>query len=290
MVPSNYLIRNRRIGVQELETIRHYIKEHWAAGRSAISRSLCESWNWRQANGRLKDRACRVLLLELEGQGEIELPPRIFYNNRGKKQPDGSGFQIDEALVSGSISHYCSLTLNMVRGTREEKLWDYLVHTYHYLGKPWIVGSYLKYLAYLDDRLVACLGWGSAAWRVACRDTVIGWDCSQRKKNLPLVANNVRFLILPWVQVEHLASKVLAANIRVLAKDWLSFYHQPIVLLETFVDLGRFRGTCYRAANWQYVGDTKGIAKSGNRHHRHDQPKGVFLYPLSRDYREKLNG
>lgn len=118
---------------------------------------------------------------------------------------------------------------------------------------------------------------------------MIGWSCSQRKKNLPLVANNVRFLILPWVQVEHLASKVLAANIRVLPGDWLSFYCQPLVLLETFVDLGRFRGTCYRAANWQYVGETQGIAKRGNRHHRHDQPKGVFLYPLSRNYRERLN-
>jgi len=254
---SNYLIRNRQIGFQELEIIRRYIKEHWAAGRSAISRVLCEYWNWRQANGRLKDRACRVPLLELEGRGEIELPPRKFYHNRSKKPPDGSGFQIDEALLSGSISQYRSLTLNMVRGTREEKLWDYLVHTYHYLGNPWIVGSYLKYLAYLDDQLIACLGWGSAAWRVACRDTVIGWSCPQRKKNLPLVANNVRFLILPWVQVEHLASKVLAANIRVLPGDWLSFYGQPLVLLETFVDLGRFRGTCYRAANWQYVGKPK---------------------------------
>src|SRR5665811_1122125 len=118
--------------------------------------------------------------------------------------------------------------------------------------------------AYLDGRLVACLGWGSAAWRVSCRDAFIGWDQARRKQNLSLVANNVRFLILPWVQVEHLASKVLAANIRRLAADWQAYYCQPIVLLETFVDQARFRGTCYRAANWQYVGATQGTAKRGN--------------------------
>jgi len=150
------------------------------------------------------------------------------------------------------------------------------------------VGAYLKYLAYLDGRPVACLGWGSAAWRVSCRDAFIGWDRARRQRNLSQLVNNVRFLILPWVQVEHLASKVLAANIRRLAADWQAYYNQAIVLLETFVDQARFPGTCYRAANWQYVGTTRGIAKSGNRHYRHDQCKAVFLYPLRRDFRERL--
>ncbi|MEK7850712.1 MAG: Druantia anti-phage system protein DruA, partial [Deltaproteobacteria bacterium] len=153
----------------------------------------------------------------------------------------------------------------------------------------WIVGSYLKYLAYLDDQLVACLGWGSAAWKVACRDSLIGWSTPLRKKNLSKVANNVRFLVLPWVKVEHLASKVLAANVKRLAADWHSLYQESIVLLETFVDISRFRGTCYRAANWRYVGDTKGIAKSGNVHCYHGQPKAVYLYPLGSDFRERLH-
>ena len=177
----------------------------------------------------------------------------------------------------------------MVRFTPEEKLWDHLVHTYHYLGHPWIVGSYLKYLAYLDGRLVACLGWGSASWKVACRDSFIGWGTPIRKKNLSQVVNNVRFLILPWVKVEHLASKVLAANIKRLAADWHSLYQESIVLLETFVDVARFHGTCYRAANWRYVGDTRGIAKSGNGHAYHGQPKAVYLYPLAKDFRERLH-
>lgn len=149
--------------------------------------------------------------------------------------------------------------------------------------------SYLKYLVYLDDHLVACLGWGSASWKVACRDGFIGWSKTDREKNLSKVVNNVRFLILPWVRVENLASKVLAVNIRRLAEYWFSLYREPIVLLETFVELSRFQGTCYRAANWRYVGDTRGIAKSGNGHAYHGQAKAVYLYPLTKDFRERLH-
>ena len=290
MSQSTYCIRGRQLGPDELETIRGVSEQYWSQGRSAISRALCEHWDWRQANGRLKDRGCRVMLLELAARGEIELPPRKKYNNRGKKPPDAPDIPVTTEALTGSVSQFGSLTIDMVRGSAREKLWDYLVYTHHYLGCPWIVGAYLKYLAYLDGRLVACLGWGSAAWRVACRDAFIGWDQARRKQNLSLVANNVRFLILPWVQVEHLASKVLAANIRRLAADWQAYYCQPLVLLETFVDQARFRGTCYRAANWRYVGATQGTAKRGNHHHRHDQPKAVFLYPLCRDFREQLHG
>jgi len=289
MSQSTYCIRGRQLGPNELETIRGVSERYWSQGRSAISRALCEHWDWRQANGRLKDRACRVMLLELAARGEIELPPRKKYNNRAKKPPDATDIPVTTEALTGSVSLFGSLTIEMVRGSAREKVWDYLVYTHHYLGCPWIVGAYLKYLAYLDGRLVACLGWGSAAWRVACRDTFIGWDQARRKQNLSLLANNVRFLILPWVQVEHLASQVLAANIRRLAADWQAYYCQPLVLLETFVDQARFRGTCYRAANWQYVGATQGTAKRGNRHFRHDQPKAVFLYPLCRDFRERLN-
>jgi len=229
--------------------------------------------------------------LALESKGVIKLPARLrvreSFNRRGQTLPDLC--EIDQTAVTGKVSEFRSLTIEMVRFTPKEKLWDHLVHTYHYLGHPWIVGSYLKYLAYLDGRLVACLGWGSASWKVACRDRFIGWDTPLRKKNLSQVANNVRFLILPWVKVEHLASKVLAANIKHLAADWHSLYQESIVLLETFVDVARFQGTCYRAANWRYVGDTLGIAKSGNGHCYHGQPKAVYLYPLGSDFRERLH-
>ncbi len=290
MVQRVYHIRGRHIGSAELEEIKSYVKAYWSRGRSAISRALCEHWDWRQANGRLKDRACRVLLLALEGNGEIELPRRIKYNNRCKKPPDGSRYCLSQDEITGKVSDFRSLTLQMVRLSPKEGLWDHLVHEYHYLGNPWIVGSHLKYLAYLDGQLVACLGWGSAAWKVGCRDEYIGWDRASRKKNLALLANNVRFLVLPWVRVENLASKALAANIARVATDWQVFYQQPLVLLETFVDVSRYRGTCYRAANWIHVGQTLGVAKSGNRHFHHGRPKAVYLYPLSKDFRERLNG
>lgn len=226
----------------------------------------------------------------MEARGQIELPGRIKYNNRCKKPPDGSQYSISKDEITGKVSDFDSLTLEMVRLSPKEGLWDHLVHEYHYLGYPWIVGSHLKYLAYLDGRPVACLGWGSAAWKVACRDHFIGWNHQSRKKNLALLANNVRFLVLPWVRVKHLASKVLAANLGQLPRDWQAFYQQPLVLLETFVDMARYRGTCYRAANWIHVGQSLGVAKSGNRHFPHGQSKAVYVYPLTRDFRERLNG
>jgi hypothetical protein len=178
----------------------------------------------------------------------------------------------------------------MVRQTPDEALWDYLIDSHHYLGRPWIVGACLKYLAYLDGRLVACLGWGAAAWKVQCRDGVIGWDTATRQTNLHKVVNNVRFLILPWVRVKHLASKVLAANLRVLVCDWQRFYSQEISLAETFVDTERFAGTCYKAANWTRIGETKGRGKY-DRYNRFDSSvKAVYLYPLAGNYRERLNG
>jgi len=178
----------------------------------------------------------------------------------------------------------------MVRKSGEEPLWDFLIHRYHYLARPLLVGSYLKYLVHLDGHLVAAMGWASAALKVASRDTFIGWDPQTRKRNLHQVVNNVRFLILPWVRIKHLASKILGASARTLQRDWQGFYNTPIQLLETFVDMARFPGTSYRAANWLYLGHTKGSAKRGNRYTYHGQAKAVFVYPLNRHFRERLHG
>jgi len=176
----------------------------------------------------------------------------------------------------------------MVRSTPDERLWDYLIERYHYLGHPRIVGAYLKYIARLDGRPVACLGWGSAAWKVGCRDAFIGWDPPTREANLDKVVNNVRFLILPWVRVTHLASKLLAVNVKILVRDWHDYYRQPLALLETFVEKDRFEGTCYKAANWLQIGLTKGRGKYDQ--HTYSKPiKAVFVYPLRKDFREMLH-
>jgi hypothetical protein len=180
------------------------------------------------------------------------------------------------------------LTIEMVRQTDREYLWDYLVHTYHYLGNPGIVGSHLKYLVYVNDQVAACLGWGAPAWRVRAREEFIGWNDTQKRHNLHLIVNNVRFLILPWIKIKYLASQAMAATIRRLPSDWHSFYGHPIILLETFVDTARFAGTCYKAGNWIYVGHTKGIAKRGHHHVHHGRIKAVYLYPLAKDFKERL--
>jgi len=284
------VIRGRSIGDKELEEIRALVQEYWQKGRAEISRQICHLWEWKQPNGWLKDRACRDMLLMLEQRGLISLPKRKNPGPQGKKNVQPQGFLIDTSVCKGSITDYSSLTFSMVRKSSKEKLWDHLVHTHHYLGKPFIVGSYLKYIAYLDGQIVACIGWGSAAWKVNDRDQFIGWDQETRKRNLHLIADNVRFLILPWVQVPHLASKILAANAKLLKRDWLDFYNVPLALLETFVDTSRFYGTCYKAANWTHVGSTSGSAKRGASYHYHGLSKAVFVYPLDKKFRERLHG
>jgi hypothetical protein len=290
MAESLYHIRGRYIDQDDIHDIRAIISNHWANGRSAISRRICERWDWRQPNGQLKEMACRALLLALEAKGALELPPRQKESFRAPRRTDRQVFAVDTSTLEGSVAEFRSLTINMVRRSPDEALWDYLVDRYHFLGRPWIVGSYLKHLVYLDGRLVACLGWGSAAWKVGCRDTFIGWDAETRKANLHKVVNNVRFLILPWVRVEHLASKVLALNLRVLASDWQRFYSHEIALAETFVDTERFQGTCYKAANWTRIGETKGRGKYDRENRFAASVKAVYLYPLTRDYRERLHG
>jgi hypothetical protein len=282
-----YHIRGRDITPDDLDTIRGLVAQHWDKGRTVISRLLCEHWDWRQANGALKDRACRVLLLSLEQKGAIELPPSQSPIIRTGRKTHCRTFTYDTTPLDGCASRTEQLRFSMVRRTAEEGFWNYLIATYHYLGNPKIVGSYLKYLVYQGGRPVAALGWGSAAWRVAARDRFIGWDNDRRLVNLHKVAGNVRFLILPWVRVKCLASRILAANVRRLPHDWQAFYNQRLVLLETFVDTTRFAGTCYKAANWHHVGLTRGRGKYGPN--TPGQPvKAVFLYPLASNFRELL--
>jgi len=285
-----YKIRGRQIREEDLSVIRDTISRHWERGRTAISRVLCEHWDWRQPNGQLKGMACRALLLKLQEKQVVNLPPPLSTTNHRKpRKAVRRSYNYDTSEIHGTVSEFGSLKIEMVRHTPDEGLWDHLVDKYHYLGRPRIVGAYLKYLAYLDGHLVACLGWGSAAWKVECRDRFIGWEPRTREANLYKVVNNVRFLIPGWVSVEHLASKLLSANIRMLPGDWQAFYRHPVALLETFVDTTRFQGTCYRAANWVYAGLTKGRGRY-DRYNRCMEPvKAVYLYPLGKRFREALH-
>jgi len=279
--------RARQLECEDIRFIQALISKHHQRGRSHISRVLCEAWQWVQPNGKLKEYAARDLLLRLEEQGLIELPKRLRpKNNLKEKSLDQVPLFLQEPL-NGSAGEHDRPCIELVH-SQDNYLWDYLVHHYHYLGLPKLVGEHLRYLVTINGQVVACLSWASAAWKVKARDQFIGWDETTKRRNLHLIANNTRFLIPDWVRVKHLASRVLALNLRRLNADWQRIYGHPIYLAETFVDISRFEGTCYRAANWLCVGQTKGSAKKGNAYRYHGQPKALYLYPLHRHFRRYL--
>ena len=281
--------RSRELDAGDIAFIRQAIDTDYARGRSHISRVLCAHWDWRQGNGKFKEYAARDLLLRLEEVGLVRLPPRQRPKNNLKAADFSRIPWFVQQPLSGRVDAYPPPRLGAAEGA-ERYLWDYLVHHHHYLGRPRLVGEHLKQLVWLDEQVVGCIGWASAAWKVGCRDERIGWSTAQRRARLPAVVNNVRFLVLPWIRVEHLASKVLAGSLRGLDRAWQARYGHGVALAETFVDPSRFTGTCYRAANWQCVGQTRGHAKRGNRYSAHAQPKDVWLYPLHRRWRERLRG
>jgi hypothetical protein len=290
MVMLPITIRNRTIAESDLELIQTTINNHWDKGRTHISKILCQKWNWIQSNGCLKDMACREILLTLYRKELIHLPPGKHDGRNQIRNRSIPFIKIDQNPIEANFSDLDPPDLRLVRHTPLEPLYNSLVQQYHYLGYRQIVGGHLKYIAFITNQPVACLGWGSAAWSVRSRDSFIGWDKPTKEKNLHGVANNTRFLILPWVSVKCLASKILALNIKRISEDWFRLYHHPLHLLETFVEKDRFKGTCYKAANWIYVGQTKGIAKRGHDHLSHGNIKDLYLYPLGKDFREKLIG
>jgi len=283
--PSLFRYRARCIGPADLAFIRSTIAAHAAEGRTRISQVLCAVWDWRQPNGALKAYACRDLLLRLEERGYVTLPPR-------RRAPDGPCQQdrLSAPPPPGPPLTTADLDTLVVRPVTpaERPLWKSLLAHYHYLGYARSVGEQLGYVTHLQGQLVGCLAWGAAAYRNGPRDGYLGWDLATKRARLPLVVQNTRFLLVPWVQVPHLASKVLAATLRRLSADWQVAYGHTLLLAETFVDPTRFRGTCYRAANWIGLGLTQGAGKHGNRYRRHGVPKRVFVYPLARQARERL--
>jgi len=279
------MYRGRTLGSNEIHFIRELIAAHPQASRYALSRQLCSAWDWKQANGELCDMVCRGLLLMLARAGEIELPEaRRAVLPRKPPEP----VVPDNRPVCGPLSGIGKIDIEPVRRTPQEALFNSLLQQYHYLGYQQPVGEHLKYLVTARGQAIACLAWSSAARHLGCRDRFIGWDAEQRRRNLPLLAYNTRFLILPWVRVEHLASHLLGRMAARMARDWERFYAHPVHLLETFVDPQRFRGTCYRAANWQLLGHTTGRGKNDLTHRANRPCKQVLVYPLHRRFRELL--
>ncbi len=284
---ESLIIRNREITAKDLIFIQAVVYENWDKGRTHISRVLCQKWNWIQPNGRLKDMACRELLLTLHRKGLLDYPHPIqkTYNH---KRTGPKNIEVDTTPISCNISELGPVQVKMVRHTDLEPIYDSLIDQYHYLGYVQIVGHHLKYMAFAGDTPVACIGWGSAAWAVESREQFIGWIQPVKNKNLHFVMNNTRFLVLPFVTVKCLASKVLSLNIKRISADWLKIYHYPLYMLETFVEQSRFKGICYQASNWIKVGETKGTSKKGHKHLKHGKIKDVYLYPLNKNFKKLL--
>lgn len=284
--------RGKTYTSREIDEIREVIAAHREKSRWFISRELCRKWNWVQPNGVLKDMICRGLLLRLNAQGLIELPPptkKPPYLLSEHRKP--AFVQIDQTPIVSKVSDLKPIEVLQVRRTLFEKLYKGLIEQYHYLGYTRPVGEHLEYIAWSRGRPVACLGWCSAPRHIGCRDRYLGWMKEQRLKNLSRVVINTRFLILPWVKVPHLASHLLGLIARRISSDWEEVYHHDVLWLETFVDPERgYQGTCYRAANWIYLGQTTGRGKDDQTHKANRSLKLVFGYPLRKDFREALHG
>lgn len=282
-------IQGRHLTEQDIAWIRELIHCHPDWNRTRLSRELCATWNWTNGNGQLKDMACRTMLLKLERLGHIHLPAARAVGV-GNATRIVRSVAHDTTPVSGPLRDLLPLRIEIVKTSASSVLFRHLLAAYHYLGFCGAVGENMKYLVYdRYGRPLACLLFGSAAWKVAPRDAWIRWTPGVRRNSLSLVTNNMRFLILPWVTVPNLASHLLSRIASRICRDWMDKYGHPVHLLETFVEQQRFRGTCYRAANWIQVGQTQGRSRNDTHHTLSVTRKDVYVYALVPNAREVLS-
>ena len=287
---SEWKYRGRVITADDITSIRQMIAENPGASRRRLSEKLCEAWQWKQANGALRDMVCRGLLRMLHRAGEIQLPPIRFQTlNPFVRRSTPTPMLIDMAPIAGALKELQPVELQQVRRTGDEPLFNSLMEQHHYLRYEQPVGEHLKYLAWAQGRPIACLAWSSAPRHLGSRDRYIGWNAEARRRNIRFIAYNTRFLILPWVRVPHQASHLLGRMAAILSDDWHRMYCHPIYFAETFIDPGRFRGTCYRAANWQLLGLTTGRGKNDQTNQPNRPIKQILGLPLTPRFREYLS-
>jgi hypothetical protein len=282
--------RGRDLRVDEVAELRQLIAQNPELSRRRLSLKVCEAWNWVQPNGQPRDMVCRSLLLALHRAGHLALPAKRQSppNNAIRHRRAAPAAPCDTTLIAGTLAWLGPLDIRLVRRAEGEALFAQLLSHYHYLGYSRPVGEHLKYLVWAQQRPIACLGWSSAPRQLNLRDQLIGAPKAAYRHHLPWIAYNTRYLIAPWVKVPHLASHLLGRIARRLSDDWQELYHHPIVLLESFVDIERFHGTCYRAANWTCVGCSVGRGTKSKRGGPPASIKELWVYPLDRNFRQKL--
>lgn len=282
--------QGRAVTLLDVVFIRALIAAHPEASRRRLSGLLCEAWNWRQKNGALRAMVCRGLMLALHRAGYIELPPvkqRQKHNplaDRRAPEP----VEVDRSPLCTDLHEMEPVTFRQVRRTPHEAMFNSLMHTEHYLGYAKPVGESLKFVAFSGSRPVALFAWSSAPRHLAPRDRYIGWSPEQLRRGISGIAYNTRYLIPSWVQVPHLASHLLARMTRILPQEWEKVYGHGVYFAETFVDTSRHRGTCYRAANWVFLGRTTGRGKNDQTGRPNRALKDVLGLPLCIDFRERL--
>ncbi len=285
---ATIVIQDRETSEEDIQFIRRFIKERPGLHRTGLSVELAKHWNWRDATGGLKDMACRSFMLKLHRQGRIVVPaplhPPIIRKKNFSKVPHS------KVPIVCSLKELLPLQIKLITPSGKlSPFFRYLLAEYHYLDYRGPVGKNIGYLVYDNrNRPLACLLFGASAWRIAPRDSFIGWSFERRGTNLQFIANNSRFLILPWVKVSCLASYLLGAISRRISNDWIRKYNHPVYLLETFVQKDRFKGTCYKAANWIYLGDTKGRTRNDKNNEAKATVKEIYVYPLQRHFRKLL--
>jgi hypothetical protein len=291
-LPAWVTFCGRSFSRSELELMRQIAAEFAGLGRTEIARTICELMEWKRPGGGLKNHECRQLLERLEERGWLRLPAVRALGPRGPRRVLPTLRSAPQPELDGRAGDYEPLRLIVVEPGAESALWIELVERYHYLGYGVPVGAQLRYLVRSErsgGQVLACLQWSSAAWKMAARDRWIGWSAQERARNLPYLVNNSRFLILPWVRVKGLASKILGLCARQLPGDWEQRYGCRPLLLETLVDGQRFAGTCYRAANWTPLGETQGRGRMDRRHQADGSArKLVLVYPLCSNVQQRL--
>ena len=294
-MPEPLTFCGRIFGSDELELMRQIAQEFSGLGVTEIARTVCELLAWTRPNGELKNHECRQLLERLQAEGYLALPELRKRGGRGPRRPDIGG-SCAEAMpgpegTPGAVSECEPLELVLVEGRADSRRWRELMERYHYLGCRVPFGAHLRYWVRHRRQELACLLWTSPAWKMQARDEWIGWSDEQRRQNLQAIINNGRFLILPWVAIKGLASKILALSAKQVPRDWEIHYGCRPLLLETLVDAARFRGTCYRAANWIHVGQTTGRGRMDRAHQAHRLAvKDIYVYPLTHNARFRLRG
>jgi hypothetical protein len=293
-VDQTLIVQGRRLDGPELENLRQWVSGHPGWSRRRLSVELAASWSWRNGAGQLKDMAARALLLKLHQRGLLELPARRQTPTNRMRSLVVELPLTEEAPepIRCALDELGPLEVTEVSGDASQRAWvKRVLGRFHYLGFKGAVGENLQYVLCDDQgRRLACMVFGAAAWKCQDRDRFIGWSAEQRQRNLALIANNTRFLILPWVRVAGLGSWILGQVRRRIARDWEAKYGHRVVLLETFVEQARFRGTVYRAANWRKVGASRGRTRQDRHTCLQVAVKDIYVDPLGRGFREALQG